>query len=491
MALFADFQLPAAIEKALKDLEFTEPTPIQEKSIPDALNNQDIIACAQTGSGKTLAFTIPMLAKLQKHPHSRAMILAPTRELAHQISDVVKSMTKFMPEMKLALLIGGMDMRKQFRALKFNPQIIIGTPGRVTDHLRQKSLVLNRTEFLVLDEGDRMLDMGFSRQLDEILRYLPEKRQTLLYSATISEKVRDLANDYLVAPTSITVGPASQPVTSIRQRVIQASQENKDDKLLDELNNRQGSIIVFVKTKGRTDRLSRFLEGYGYSVARIHGGRTQGQRNMALKGFRSGTYRILVATDIAARGIDVPQIQHVINYDLPMFDEDYVHRIGRTARAGAEGEAVSFVLPQDRHFWGKLVRKYKIQGGEISSEKSGFKKEKSFSKSDRPFKGKKSFDRSLGSDSHPMKKQAKRERFFSRDDDFSKPNKSFKRKRHFDRSERTFESERSFSKNSESASNEKPFSKNHTDRKFKPNKFKKKFFGKKRNNNRSEHRHSW
>lgn len=362
MAKFTDFRLPAPIENAIRDLNFEEPTEIQFQSIPFALKGRDLIACAQTGSGKTAAYTIPMLAKLLADDNARALILAPTRELVKQISDVIHQLTTYSRQISHAVIIGGADMNKQLRALKKGPRIIIATPGRLMDHLRRQSISIKSTQFLVLDEGDRMLDMGFQPQLDAILKYLPQQRQTLLFSATLAPKVRALAARYLQNPESVTIGEDSTPVEAIKQTAIATTNDKKDDLVMDQLNQRKGSVIIFTRTQMRTDRLAATLTEYGFSVARIHGGRTQGQRNSAIQGFREGAFRVLVATDIAARGLDVPHIQHVINYDLPMMEEDYVHRIGRTARAGATGEAVSLVLPQDRNQWIRLARRYKIKG---------------------------------------------------------------------------------------------------------------------------------
>jgi ATP-dependent RNA helicase DeaD len=371
VAQFADFQLPEAIHKALLKLSFSTPTPIQEKSIPVALDGRDLIACAQTGSGKTAAYGIPLVTKLLADTEATALILAPTRELAKQISEVIYQLTNFAQNLNMVLIVGGSDMQKQIRSLQRKPRIIIATPGRLTDHLRRQNINLKNTKFLVLDEGDRMLDMGFAPQLDVILKYLTGARQTLLYSATLPPKVKELAQKYLKHPLHISVGEDSIPVSTIKQSSVQTTQAGKNELLLNELNARKGSAIVFTKTQVRTDKVAKYLESYGFSVARIHGGRSQGQRNSALQGFRDGKFRVLVATDIAARGIDVPHIQHVINYDLPMMDDDYVHRIGRTARAGATGEALSFLTPEDTRYWFLLARKYKIPGVDFSRAPQG------------------------------------------------------------------------------------------------------------------------
>lgn len=365
MQSFHEMSLANELQKALSDLKFINPTDIQKAVLPIAMQGCDLMACAQTGSGKTAAYGIPMVTRLLDDPQKHALVLAPTRELAHQISDFLRELTQHCKNIQVTSLVGGADMRKQFQALKRKPRIIVATPGRLTDHLKRKSLHLKSTEILVLDEGDRMLDMGFAPQLDEILKYLPKQRQTTLFTATLPKKVQMLAAQYLFEPQIIHVGEISQPVATVKQSVVQLRVKEKDNRIVDELNQRQGSVIVFTKTKRRTDSLARSLSLSGFSVELIHGGRTQGQRNKAIQNFKSGRRRILCATDVAARGIDIPQVEHVINFDLPMMDEDYVHRIGRTARNGASGEAVSFVTPEEHRAWQTLARKYKIKDVEL------------------------------------------------------------------------------------------------------------------------------
>lgn len=356
MKTFHDFQLPSSLHQGLKAMGFEKPTPIQVQGIPVVLDRRDLIACAQTGTGKTGAFSIPLVARLLRNPAKMALVLTPTRELAAQVMSVLEKLTKFSPELKTALLIGGSAMPPQLRALSKQPRIIIATPGRLTDHLHRGSISLSQVEILVLDEADRMLDMGFAPQLNEILRFLPKTRQTLLFSATIPPDIQKMAKKFLKDPVEISIGPASKPVEKIEQTTVQTTAQKKNEAVLDEINKRQGSILIFVRTQTRTDRLAKYLNTYGLEVCRIHGGRTQGQRNSALTGFREGKFRIMVATDIAARGIDVPHIAHVINFDLPMMAEDYVHRIGRTARAGAGGEAVSLLTPEDRAQWREISK---------------------------------------------------------------------------------------------------------------------------------------
>lgn len=391
MSTFLEMGLPESLQNALTQMKFESPTPIQAASIPTVMKGRDLMACAQTGSGKTAAYSIPLITSLIEDDSKSALILAPTRELAQQISEVVRALTLFTKHIRLVSLVGGADIRKQLRSLKSNPRIIVATPGRLMDHVRRRSVSLSKTEFLVLDEGDRMIDLGFAPQLEEILRYLPKQRQTLFFTATLSIKVKKLAEKYLNKPEALTVGPASQPVSTIKQSIIQTTSHEKDNVLVDELNKRKGSVIIFSRTKSKTDQLARYLGDFGFKVSLIHGGRSQGQRNQAIQNFKQGKYRILCATDVAARGIDIPAIEHVINYDLPLVSDDYVHRIGRTARNGASGEAVSFVLPQDHRNWLTIAKKFKIEGVKLEPVRRGSKGEveKDFSRRRRPRPGQK------------------------------------------------------------------------------------------------------
>lgn len=371
MKSFEDMSLPVEIQKALKALNFNEPTPIQAQTIPLASEGKDFMACAETGSGKTAAYAIPTVVSLLANKEKHALILAPTRELAQQIADFFRDLTKFCDGLSVTALIGGADIYKQFRSLKKNPRILVATPGRLTDHLHRKSLSLDNTEFLILDEGDRMLDMGFAPQLDEILKFLPKQRQTSLFTATLPDKVRKLAEKYLTKPEQVNVGRISLPVLTISQSVVEVASREKDNRLVDELNKRESSVIIFAKTKVKVDKIMNMLDSYGFKVDLIHGGRSQGQRNRALANFRAGKSRILCATDVASRGIDIPSVAHVINYDLPMMVEDYVHRIGRTGRNGASGEAVSFVTPDESRTWMMIAKKYQIKGVELKNAPAG------------------------------------------------------------------------------------------------------------------------
>lgn len=353
---YSAMKLSPAVQKSLASMKFLEPTPIQAQSIPIALMGKDVLGCAQTGTGKTAAFGIPLVESLISDQQALGLVLAPTRELALQIIEVLRKLSVNVPGVATVLLIGGASMRDQYQQLKKRPRIIVATPGRLMDHLRRKSIVLNKVKCLVLDEADRMLDMGFAPQLEEILEHLPTERQTFLFSATMPGNIKSLAKKYLVNPETITIGSASTPVEAIKHEIIRTTIHEKNNLLLDQLNAREGSILIFTKTKQKADAVTDYLQDYGFSAGRIHGDRSQGQRSAAIKAFREQKFRILVATDIAARGLDVPHIQHVINYDLPQVPEDYVHRIGRTARAGATGEAVAFVVPQDLSLWSRIAR---------------------------------------------------------------------------------------------------------------------------------------
>lgn len=369
MNTFNELALPGELSSALQKMEFLTPTPIQAQSIPAALEGRDLVASAETGSGKTAAFGIPMITRLLKNEDSVGLVLAPTRELAVQIVKVLKDLSQDLRRFRAALLIGGVPMGGQLQALRTNPRVIVATPGRLVDHLERRSLDLSRCSVLVLDEADRMLDMGFAPQLEQIRRVLPAERQTLLFSATMPPDIEALAAKWLRDPVRVAIGQVSRPVDRIEQKVIEADSAAKNDVLLNELKGRQGSILIFTRTKRRTDRLTRVLFGAGHRVVQIHGDRSQGQRQRALDGFREGKFTILVATDIAARGLDIPEIAHVINYDIPMVPEDYVHRIGRTARAGRTGEALALVSPEERSLWKAVVRL--MEKGESDTLKGG------------------------------------------------------------------------------------------------------------------------
>jgi superfamily II DNA/RNA helicase len=353
---FEKFHLPPSIAKILRQMSFVEATPIQGLAIPPALKGRDLLGLAQTGTGKTAAFALPVLVRLMNEPKEGALILAPTRELAMQIHAFVKQLAGENIALKSALIIGGNSLKQQTIELRRHPRILIATPGRLVDHLRSQPKILQRASILVLDEADRMLDMGFLPQLKQILRFLPRPRQTMMFSATFPANVRSLAAQFLKNPVEVKAGETSKPVQKIEQKIIETTHGEKNDILLDELNAREGSVLIFTRTKERTDRLLKFLLSYGYEAIAIHGDRTQFQRRQAIEGFRQGKYRILVATDVAARGLDIQGIGHVINYDLPQLPEDYIHRIGRTGRNGRSGEALCLLTPDDRQLWKMINR---------------------------------------------------------------------------------------------------------------------------------------
>jgi superfamily II DNA/RNA helicase len=373
MESFKDLELPAFLHESLRKMKFDKPTPIQADAIPKALEGKDIIASAETGSGKTAAFGIPLLAYLDKNRNSSALILAPTRELADQVRGVLTQLSGGRYDLSSALLIGGMGMGAQVDSLKRGCRLIIGTPGRINDHLQQKTLNLSKTGFLVLDEADRMLDMGFAPQLDRIRKYLTAPRQTVLFSATIPPDIQAMASHYLKDPVRITVGVTSKPVENVHQTILYTSQGRKMDELVEELRTREGSVLIFARTQHRVDRLAKSLKEKNFTNARIHGGRTQGQRRISLDQFKRGQVRILVATDIAARGLDINHIGHVVNFDLPQVAEDYVHRVGRTARAGAKGDALSFLTPDDRNLWRDILRTLGSASSNVTTLPSHFK----------------------------------------------------------------------------------------------------------------------
>ena len=355
MENFNSFGLNKEILKNLNNLKLTKPTPIQVQAIKPALMGKDILGSAHTGTGKTAAFGLPLIHKLMQNSSSCALILTPTRELAVQVN---KNLNDLMRNSGIisALIIGGESMGKQFKQLKRNPRLIIGTPGRVNDHLTRKSLNFSRTNYLVLDETDRMLDMGFSIQIEKIIKFLPKVRQTLLFSATLPKNIKEISQKYLHRPITISVDKQSTILTKIKHEVFNIEQVDKYGKLIEQINDRDGSIIIFVKTKHGSKRMSLKLVKQGFGANAIHGDLKQSQREIILNKFRNKKYRILVATDIAARGLDISHIEHVINYDLPQKPEDYIHRIGRTARAGLNGAALSFITPNDRRLWNSIDR---------------------------------------------------------------------------------------------------------------------------------------
>ena len=354
MENFKLLKIEDSLKNSLNKMNFTKPTPIQSMAIPVALEGKDILGTAQTGTGKTLAFSIPLINKLILDKNAFALVMCPTRELATQVMEAIKSIISDKINIKTALLIGGESMQKQLRQLGNRSRIIVGTPGRINDHLKRKSLNLSATKYLVLDETDRMLDMGFTPQIEMVLKFVPKSHQTLLFSATLPQNILRISERFLNKPERISTGATSVPIAKIKQEILQVFKENKYDELIDQFLARKGSILVFVKTKRSADKMVKRLKEEGHSADAIHGDLRQSKRDRVINSFRKGLKRILIATDVAARGLDIPLIQHVINYDLPQVPEDYVHRIGRTARAGSDGSALTFLTPDDRSMWNSI-----------------------------------------------------------------------------------------------------------------------------------------
>ena len=405
---FSDFQIENKLKKSIDLAEFKLPTPIQSQSIPVSLTGKDILGTAQTGTGKTLAFTIPMINKLIKDKHSMALIVCPTRELATQVMATVLKLNVREIGIGNALLIGGESMQKQLRKLGKHARIIVGTPGRINDHLERKSLNLSKVNYLVLDETDRMLDMGFTPQIEQILKFVPNNHQTLLFSATLPDNILKISQKYLNNPERISIGSLSSPIKKIKQETFQITQDKKYHELINQLVERNGSILVFVKTKYGADKIVKRLKFDGHKADAIHGNLRQSKRDRVITRFRNGHSRILIATDVAARGLDIPLIQHVINYDLPQVPEDYIHRVGRTGRAGKEGSALTFLTPNDRVMWNSISKLIDPNFRSAQrKDKTIFKKRK---KDKQPFQKKKNFKDTRRNDFGIKKKFFKKKR---------------------------------------------------------------------------------
>jgi ATP-dependent RNA helicase RhlE len=347
---FTELGLNAELVRAVKELGFTRPTPVQTAAIPPALAGRDVLACAMTGSGKTAAFLLPILQRLKERPsgRTRVLILSPTRELAAQTNEHLADLAKHT-RIRGAAIFGGVGMKPQEDALRRGIDIIAATPGRLLDHMQYDYAKLADIEVLVLDEADRMLDMGFLPDIRRVLRHLPAKaRQTMMFSATMPAPILELSRTLLQNPERIAVERKQAPATGVTQTLYPVPSNLKVDLLVELLERREiGNAIIFCRTKHRSNRLAEKLEKRGFEAARIHGNRSQNQRTEALAGFKSGRFRLLVATDIVARGIDVEALEHVVNFDVPNVPDDYIHRVGRTARADAIGDAFTFVSPEE------------------------------------------------------------------------------------------------------------------------------------------------
>jgi ATP-dependent RNA helicase RhlE len=350
---FRSFGLDDRIYKAIQDAGYTEPTPIQAAAIPEVLAGHDVIGIAQTGTGKTAAFVLPILNHLARGDQGgrrslRALVVAPTRELVVQIEENVRAYARHLP-LRMATIFGGVSERPQIEALRNGVDLVVATPGRLLDLMGQRYCNFSAIEFLVLDEADRMLDMGFLPPIRKIVKALPAQRRTLMFSATLSREIEALTHEFQRAPKIIQIGRRANPAETVTQFVYEVRAHLKPALLLHLLTNPQfDTVLVFSRTKHGADKIARRLESAGIKTGTIHSNRSQNQRLRALKDFKSGAVRVLVATDIAARGIDVDGISHVVNYDFPMHSEDYVHRIGRTGRAHAVGDAISFITPEDQ-----------------------------------------------------------------------------------------------------------------------------------------------
>jgi ATP-dependent RNA helicase RhlE len=371
---FRALGLPAKVLQAIKDAGYTEPTPIQSAAIPKILAGHDLIGIAQTGTGKTAAFTLPMIASLAEgqteiRRGTRALVLAPTRELVVQIEENIRAYAKHLP-LRLATVFGGVSERPQITALREGVDLVIATPGRLLDLMGQRAAQFSGLRYLVLDEADRMLDMGFLPDIRRIVRALPAKRQTLMFSASFSKEIETLTREFQHASQVVQVGRRANPAETVAQFVYEVSSHLKPALLSHLLRDPQmNSVLIFTRTKHGADRVARRLEAQGITTGTLHSNRSQSQRLRALNSFRDGAVRVLVATDIAARGIDVEGISHVVNYDFPPQAEDYVHRIGRTGRAHAVGDAISFIATEDHaplrtleRFIGRGIVRKKAEG---------------------------------------------------------------------------------------------------------------------------------
>ena len=367
---FAELGLIPELQKAVADAGYTEPTPIQRQAIPIVIAGHDVMGGAQTGTGKTAGFTLPLLHRLARHAststsparhQTRALILAPTRELAMQVYESVKTYSKYVP-LRATCIYGGVDMNAQIQELRRGIEIVIATPGRLLDHVQQKTINLSQVEMLVLDEADRMLDMGFIPDIRRILGLLPAARQSLLFSATFSDEIKKLADQMLKNPQLIEVARRNMVSETITHVVHPVSSGMKRNLLAHLLRHQPDTqALVFVDTKIVCGRLAHFLERHGISADAIHGDKSQQQRTETLEAFKAGKLRVLVATDVAARGIDIDELPYVINFELPHTSEDYVHRIGRTGRAGHKGNAVSLVCAEEKHWLNDIQKLIKLE----------------------------------------------------------------------------------------------------------------------------------
>jgi ATP-dependent RNA helicase RhlE len=355
---FSALPISAALKQRLAQANFITPTPVQAGAIPPALEGRDVLATAQTGTGKTLSFLIPIIERLSKldRKTANALILLPTRELAMQVEQACAELTN----LSTALIVGGIAEEPQLKRIRRGARILVATPGRLEDFLGRNLVKLHQIEILVLDEVDRMLDMGFQPAIRRIAAALPTARQTLCYSATLEGAVRQVVATYLKNPVRVEMGSVLKPAENVKLQTFEVTPENKLPLLEHLLRSEEGSFLVFVRTKRGAERVAKKLAGAGWKATSIHGDRSQSQRNAALRGFAQRSHRVLVATDVAARGIDVDHVAHVVNYDLPKMAEDFVHRVGRTGRASRSGVASTFAAPEEKHDLRKIERTLQI-----------------------------------------------------------------------------------------------------------------------------------
>jgi len=435
---FQELNLHKDLNASLAKINFKKPTTVQAKAIPLILNSRDVLGSAHTGTGKTAAFCIPLIEMVLNNKCKRAIILAPTRELAKQIEAVIQTLLVSKSKVKCLSLVGGEPMGKQLNRLRSNPQIIIGTPGRVNDHLNKKSLDLSKANFLILDEMDRMLDMGFSIQIDKILKFIPKEKQTLMFSATISKSIERLSSKYLNNPERVTVEEDKNDIPKIEQKIINLSNDEKLPYLVRHVQEKHGLMLVFVKTKRGAKKLAKQLYKEGFEADAIHGDLRQNKRSAVIKKFRSNKIQVLVATDVAARGLDIPNIEHVINYDLPQQAEDFIHRIGRTGRAGAKGQAWSYVTKSDSRKW-REIEKILYPGKKTSLNENQVRNERSH-KGKKRFDNKRKFKSRDRRDKFKEKNQIKKISFNENQDRDERPHggkKRFKNNRKFKSGDRS------------------------------------------------------
>ena len=465
MTEFSKYKLSETLNRSLKNINFINPTPIQDKSIPLILEGNDILGSAQTGTGKTAAYSIPILELLLKSKKSSVLILIPTRELAKQVLNVIHSLLGFKSPINSVSLIGGESMTKQLSLLKRKPRIYVGTPGRINDHLERRTVNFKDVKYLVLDETDRMLDMGFEVQINKILKHIKNEKQILMFSATIPKDIIKLSSKYLNNPVRISIGSSNTVANNITQEIKELKSDEKLDQLINEINERNGSILVFVKTKYGTEKLAKSLSKNKIKSFALHGGLRQSKRNTVMKRFREMKFRILIATDVAARGLDVLHIAHVINYDLPQLAEDFIHRIGRTVRAGLKGVALTFVTKGDFSKWKEIqnilnpdkrndkFKKFSKKNSFKKKKSDNNKKRKKFHKNEKSFK-----DNELAEYKKTNNKRFSKKKSFNKNKKFKKDDSSnyFKKKSDLDLKNKNsdtkkFTKKRSFRNNDKSS----------------------------------------